>query len=166
MALTDDEKVVTDNIIDINLEGVKKSKFRINGDPHAIIELNLSDLSIGTRLEDGLKKLEEEMAAIANLPEDENISEALNIADSTMRKYIDYIFDSPVSEVVGKGGSMYDPINGEFRYEHIIEGLVKLYSDNLEEEYKKMRKRVQKHTDKYATKYPTTKRTPSKKTKK
>ena len=165
MALTDNEKVV-DDIIDLNLEGVKKSRFRINGDPKAIIELNISDLRIGERLEEGLQKLQDEMTKIANLSDDdENLTDALKKADTAMRGYIDYIFDSPVSEVVGKGGTMYDPIKGQFRYEHIIEGLTKLYSNNLTEEYKKISKRIQKHTDKYTTQY-TGKRSATKKTKK
>lgn len=166
MALVEDEKMVDDNIIDINLEGIKKSKFRINGDPHAIIELNLSDLRIEERLEEGLEKLQEEMTKIANIPEDdENIGESLKKADAAMREYIDYIFDSPVSEVVGKGGTMYDPINGQFRYEHIIEGLLKLYSSNIAEEYKRINKRIQKHTEKYTSAY-TGKRSATKKSKK
>lgn len=153
MSLTDLDQKELNNVVDINIEGIQKTRFRINGDSKAIIELNLSDLSIYNRLEEGLKNLEYEMSEIASIAEgDEQLSGKLKKADTKMREYIDYIFDSPVSEVCGKGGTMYDPINGMFRYERIIEGLTKLYSDNLNSEYKKLHKRLQKHTEKYTSK--------------
>lgn len=148
MALTDETR--QDNIIDLNLDGVQRQRFRINGDPNAIIELNLSDLGIMNRLETGVKQLEEQMTAIAQLDaDDEELSQKLKQADAAMRDYVDYIFDYPVSAVCAKYGTMYDPKDGKFRYEHIIDGLTKLYSDNLNEEYKKFQARIKKHTAKY-----------------
>lgn len=146
MALTDETK----DIIDLNIDGVKKQRFRINGDPNSIIELDLSDLKIIDRLEDGLQKLEVEMRKIAEVkPEDDNFSEVLNEADARMREYIDYIFDYPVSAVCARYGTMYDPKDGMFRYEHIIDALTKLYQNNINDEYKKFQTRIKKHTDKY-----------------
>lgn len=156
MALTDNEKSPID--IDINIEGVQRSRFRINGDPNAIIELNLSDLGIIDRLQKGLEKLENEMATISNLSsEDENLSEKLKESDAQMREAIDFIFDYPVSAVCAKYGTMYDPIDGMFRYERIIDGLTKLYHENINSEYKKFQARIKKHTDKY-TQNPVNKR--------
>lgn len=147
MALTDEIK---DNIIDVNLEGVKRQRFRINGDPNAIIELNLSDLGIVERLEEGVKQLEEQMTRISELDsDDEELSKKLKQADAAMRECVDYIFDYPVSAVCAKYGTMYDPKDGKFRYEHIIDGLTKLYNENLNEEYKKFQNRIKKHTAKY-----------------
>jgi hypothetical protein len=62
------------------------------------------------------------------------------------------MFDYPVSAVCDKNGTMYDPINGMFRYEIIIDGLTKLYTEKLNDEYRKLRNRIQKHTDKYTKK--------------
>lgn len=152
MALTDNKEKVED-VVDISLEGIQKTKFRINGRNDCIIELNLSDLGITVRLEKGLKKLQEEMSNISSIPDDdEQLSEKLLEADKHMRNYIDFIFDSPVSDILVKSGTMYDPINGEFRYEHIIDGLTKLYTDNINREYKKINMRIKKHTDKYTGK--------------
>ena len=149
MSLTDETKK-EDNIIDLNIEGIKKSRFRINGDPNSVIELNLSDLRIYERLEKGLAKLEEEMRKIAEVSNDsEDLSKVLNEADAKMCDWLDYIFDSPISRVFSKTGSMYDPFNGMFRYEHIIDSLTKLYTNNLNDEYKKMKVRIQKHVSKY-----------------
>lgn len=154
MALTDKELLNNDDIIDIKIDGVKKQKFRINGDPKSIIELNLSDMSIASRLEEGLEKLQKEMSEIANASENEDLKGQLAQADEKMREYIDYIFDSPVSEVLGKSGTMYDITNGMFRFEHIIDSLTKLYSDNLNAEFKKVNARIKNHTEKYTSKKP------------
>lgn len=149
MALTDETKK-EDDIIDLNIDVIKKQRFRINGDPNSVIELNLSDLRIYERLEKGLAKLQEEMHKIAELSnDDENLSNLLNEADAKMCEWMDYIFDSPISAVFSKSGSMYDPFNGVFRYEHIIDTLTKLYTNNINDEYKKMRARIQKNVSKY-----------------
>lgn len=153
MALLDGElkeKEMPKDVIDISLDTVTKQRFRINGDNTAIIELNTSDLGVLDRLESGLTNLEKEMADIAAISDDDmNLSKKLKEADKRMREYVDYIFDSPVSEVCGRGGTMYDPKNGKFRYEAIIEGLLQLYTDNINEEAKLIASRVKKHTDKY-----------------
>ena len=69
-----------------------------------------------------------------------------------MREYVDYIFDYPVSAVCAKYGTMYDPKDGKFRYESIIDGLTKLYADNINAEYNKISQRLAKHTEKYTAK--------------
>jgi hypothetical protein len=83
--------------------------------------------------------------------EDENFSSTLAEIDSKMRDTIDYIFDYPVSAVCAKNGTMYDPKDGMFRYEHIIDALTKLYQNNLNEEYKRFQARIKKHTNKYTS---------------
>lgn len=152
MSLAEDRinESVEDDVIDINLEEIKKKKFRINGDSTAIIELNTSDLGIVDRLSIGLNKIQEEMSKIAQLSEDdETVSEFLKKADANMREGVDYIFDYPVSAVCARYGTMYDPKDGKFRYETIIEGLIKLYTDNIRNEYKKIEERMSKHINKY-----------------
>ena len=148
MALKDDAK-----IIDLNIDGIQKQRFRINGDPNSIIELNTSDMGIGDRLQTGLQKLQEKMSEIAELSDDdEELSDKMKKANEVMCEWVDYIFDSPISQVLSKGGTMYDPKDGMFRYEHIIDGLTKLYSDNINKEYKAIQARIKKHTSKYAGK--------------
>lgn len=145
MALTDNRE-----IIDINLDGIQKQRFRINGNPDAIIELDVSDLSIIDRLKTGLNELQDELSKILESKDiDEDI---LKEIDSRMRASIDYIFDYPVSAVCAKNGTMYDMKDGKFRYEIILDGLTKLYANNINEEYKKFQSRIKKHTDKYTKK--------------
>lgn len=156
MALTDAEERAVDtqnDIIDINLNGATRTRFRINGDSSAIIELNLSDLRVVDRFEKGLKTIEKQMSEISEFSnDDENLSEKLNDADKKMREQVDYIFDYPVSAVCARYGTMYDPKDGKFLYETIIDGLMKLYSDNIKSEVKRIENRIQKHTGKYSAK--------------
>lgn len=155
----------TSNFVDLSLDAVRKKRFRIDNDDTRILELNTSDLNILVRLREAYPKLvalAEE--AFKNLPEVENSSDdydfvndeatntvidTLRNADETMRNLIDYIFDSNVSDICVPSGSMYDPINGQFRFEHIINILAGLYEHDVSAEMSKISKRVQKHTDKY-----------------
>lgn len=142
----------TDNIRDINLDVAERQRFRINGNPDAIIELNLSDMGIVDRMEKGVEMLNKKMGEIARTSsEDENLSEKLKQIDQDMRDVIDNIFDYPVSAVCAKYGTMYDPKDGKFRWESILDGLTKLYTNNLNEEYKRLNARLKKHTSKYTT---------------
>ena len=156
MALTDEKKKVSNvpsDVVDINIDGATRQRFRINGDDTAIIELNLSDLGIIERLETGLTAIEQQMSKIANFSdEDENLSEKLKEADKAMREQVDFIFDYPVSAVCARYGTMYDPKDGKFRYETIINGLLNLYSENINAEASKIENRIQKHTGKYTKK--------------
>lgn len=154
----------TNDIIDINIKGIQKKRFRINGDDNKILELNTSDINIAQRLAEVYPKLvecEKEVASIKSnstdseeldLEEMNNFSADLKSVDDKMRKLIDYLFNSNVSEICADDGSMYDPINGYLRYEVIIDTLTGLYTDNLSEEMKKTQARMKKHTSKYIKK--------------
>lgn len=144
----------SNNIIDIDLSVTRKKRFRIDGDDNRVIELNTSDMTILNRLDEADRQLRE-LANKANFEladvEDENrdIVKELLATDKQMREIIDYLFDAPVSDVCAPDGSMYDPFNGKYRFEHIMEALFVQYENNIAEEIQKMRKNVQKHTSKY-----------------
>ena len=152
-----------DDIQDIDLSIIEKKRFRINGDNNRIVELNTSDLLVLNRLETGYARLTDLVEKVGkkleNLPDSidsekdaeelKSIEESISELDSEMRVQIDYIFDSNVSDICAPSGSMWDPIGGSFRYEHIIETLVKLYADNLANEFSAMKARMNKHTAKY-----------------
>lgn len=156
---------VAQNVTDISLDSIRKKRFRIDGDDTRVLELNTSDLNILARLKEAYPKLVElANNAFHNLPEidssgdnydfmtDEATSEVitkLETADKDMRQLVDYIFNSNVSELCAPDGSMYDPINGKFRFEHIIDTLAALYETDVSGEMNKLANRVKKHTDKY-----------------
>lgn len=147
------------DIMDVDLSIIKKKKFRINGDNTKILELNVSDMGIVSRLDEAYPKLmtlQDKVSAIADINEEADDMELLSTTasklkeiDTEMREMLDFIFQSNVSEVCGSEGSMYDPIEGTFRYEHIISTLVKLYENNLNAEFNKMKENISKHTAKY-----------------
>lgn len=157
------------NIIDININGIKRKRYRINGDDSKILELNTTDFNLTVRMNEAYPKLVECESKVSELSdilkgdegnEDEKsgtadmgrFSEELSKMNSEMCELIDFIFDSNVSELCCDGGTMYDLIDGYMRYEVIIDNLVKLYEDNLNAETKKIQRRVKKHTAKYTGK--------------
>ena len=147
----------TANIIDIDLSATRKKRFRIDGDDNRIIEINTSDMTILNRLDEADKRLRE-LAEYANFEltgdddKDKDVVKELLSTDKQMREIIDYLFDSPVADICAPDGSMYDPFEGKYRFEHIMEALFTQYENNISEEIKKMRKNVKKHTDKYTKK--------------
>lgn len=158
-----DELEKTNDIQDIDLSVFNKKKFSINGDTDRILELDVSDLNIVTRFKEQYPKLEKLAESISeldkldkdSLSESELIDETANKlkeVDKEMRNIVDTIFDSNVSEVCVPSGSMYDPINGRFRYEHLIDTLIKLYDENLTKETKKIKANISKYTNKYSKK--------------
>jgi len=155
------ETQVDDGIVDVDLSPLKKKRFRINGDNSKILELNPTDMGIAIRLSEAypqLNKLMDDVSEkISTIGEGEDedtfmrLSEVLKDIDQQMREKIDYIFDANVSEICASEGSMWDPIEGQFRYEHIIEKLSALYETNLNKEFMAMKRRVEGNASKYAT---------------
>ena len=152
------------NIIDIDLSVTEKKRFRINGDPNKILELNISDLTITTRLADAYAKLDkltknaQQMAMIHVDPESSDeeqmkaiadFGEKLKSIDQEMRSILDDLFDAPVSKICAPYGSLFDVFEGQFRYEHIIDKLSQLYHNNFNEEFKRTKMRLQQKTQKY-----------------
>lgn len=152
------------NIVDIDLSVIRKKRFRIDGDDNRILELNTSDLNILPRLKETYPKLMElnnqvaELSAKASETTDgtglengefDSVIDTLAQVDTSMRELIDYIFDSNVSEICAPSGSMYDPINGQCRFEHIITCLTNLYETDMSAELDKLAKRTDKYTSKY-----------------
>lgn len=148
-----------DGIIDISIPEIQKQRFRINGSSE-ILELNVSDMGIITRLKNIYPKLDD-LAKEASLELSDSTdeldefdelvkaSDALQKIDASMRDLIDEIFDAPVSEIVAPSGTMFDPFNGEFRFEHIIKKISDLYDKNLSKEFDKVHTKMKRHTKKY-----------------
>lgn len=161
------KKPVMNDVVDISLSAIRKKRIRIDGDDNRIIELNTSDLNILSRLKEAYPKLVSFTQEAVNKWPDTDIADRDDIYDSPelndvitilqdidkkMRDLIDYIFDSKVADICAPFGSMYDPVNGEFRFEHIINTLSNLYETDLSAEMQKMSTRINKHTSKYTGK--------------
>ena len=152
---------VNNEIIDLDLSITSKKKFRFDRDDNRIVEINTSDMNLMQRVSVAYPKLEALQSKASKLAEGIEIehstfvndlttmADRLSEVDAEMREMLDYMFDAPVSAAAAPNGSMYDPFNGSFRYEHIIALMMKQYEDNLQSEFKKMEKQLKKHTDKY-----------------
>ncbi len=149
----------------IDLSSLRKKRFTINGDENCVLELNTSDFSIINRLAETYPKLNELSEKITHLndgvtegEDDDSVqsdlvtmSGNLKNIDSEIKELVDYIFDSNVCEVCCPDGSMLDIINGNFRYEILIDTLTSLYEETIKNESDKLQKRMAKHTSKYVS---------------
>lgn len=155
---------VNNDIIDLDLSVTKKKRFRFDKDDSRVVEVNTSDMNLMQRIDTAYPKLQELQGKAARLTEGldtedgveadalhslSTMAERLSVVDKEMRELLDYMFDAPVSAAAAPDGSMYDPFNGSFRYEHIIAVMMKQYEDNIQSEFSKMEKQLKKHTDKY-----------------
>lgn len=163
------EVVVPKNVINLDMHEAARTKIWVNGDNQKVLELNLSDLGVSARFNDVYPKLMALQDDISNMLEEEKPEDAddermtelvsqFRKVDKKMRDYVDYIFDFPVCGICCDGGSMYDLVGGQYRFEYIIEKLSKLYDDRFTFEDKKLRDRMKSHTAKYTK----PKRTPRK----
>ena len=154
---------MAEDIKDISLS--TKKSFRIDGDNNRVIWLDVSDMNLVVRVDEVYADIQslavdaQTRMANAKVTEDEDgesplkdISGILKDIDMKMREKINYIFASDVADACEPTGNMYDMVNGEYRFEHIIEVLSTLYANNLTAEVKKMQERIKKHTAKYTGK--------------
>ena len=156
---------MAEDIKDISLS--TKKSFRIDGDNNRIIYLDTSDMNVVVRFNEVYPEIQklavDATTRLATLKDSKSedtdetsplndISEILKDIDKQMRDKVDYIFASEVADMCAPTGNMYDINNGEFRYEHIVDVLSSLYTNNFKSEFKKMQERVKKHTAKYANK--------------
>ena len=155
---------VNNEIIDLDLSVTKKKKFRFDHDDTRIIELNTSDMGIIGRISEAYPKLtalqDKASKMMEGLHDDDAyleddlklIGARLSEVDNEMRQIIDEIFNADVSAKAAPDGSMYDPFDGTYRFEHIITLLMSQYEKNLQDEYAKIERQVKSHTEKYTKK--------------
>ena len=155
---------VNNEIIDLDLSVTKKKKFRFDHDDTRIIELNTSDMGIIGRISEAYPKLtalqDKASKMMEGLHDDDAYLEddlkligvRLSEVDNEMRQIIDEIFSADISAKAAPDGSMYDPFDGTYRFEHIITLLMSQYEKNLQDEYAKIEHQVKSHTDKYTKK--------------
>jgi hypothetical protein len=156
---------VNNDVVDIDLSITRKKKLRFDKDDNRIVEVNTSDMNLMQRVSEVYPKLQELQTKASKLTDglsvDEDYVEAdaikdittmaerLSAIDAEMRELLDYMFNAPVSAAAAPDGSMYDPFNGSFRFEHIIAVMMSQYEENLQSEFSKMEKQLKKHTNKY-----------------
>jgi hypothetical protein len=138
---------------------------RFDKDDNRIVEVNTSDMNLmqrvtleypklqalqekASKLTEGLS-VEDAQTEAGAVEEMSIMAERLTAVDAEMREVLDYMFDAPVSAAAAPSGSMYDPFNGSFRYEHIIAIMMGQYEKNIQSEFSQMERKMKSHTDKY-----------------
>ena len=142
------------DVVDIDFGELQKKKFRLDRDNNRVIELNTSDISVVKRLEEVYPKmlsLVDKAHLDIEADPDSTIDAVMSVNDE-MKKLLNYAFDSDIADKACPDGTLYDPINGKFRFEYIMEKLIALYDENFKNEFNLMQKRVSKHTSKYTKK--------------
>ena len=146
-----------------NISLSSKKTFTIDGDLTRTIQLDTSDMNVLVRLEEvygDIQKLAVDAGnrIVASKTDDDmdeesltELTKVLKEIDQQMREKLNYIFASDIADACEPTGNMYDPVGGEFRFEHIVEVLAELYANNITSEFKKMQERIKKHTQKYAS---------------
>lgn len=146
-----------EEIVNIQIPTGRK-KFSINGDTDKILELDINDFGIVTRLKNIYPKLQEiaqkhENRVLEDTDDNqemlEQMSDVIQESDKEMRKLVDELFNSNVSEVCAPNGTMLDLIGGRFRFEIIIDKLSDLYIDSVSKEFEEMKKDVDSAVSKY-----------------
>ena len=141
-----------------------KKKFTIDGDSNKVLEIDVQDMSIMSRIKPAMEKLNnirEHWQGLQdkdkdNLTEEEieEISEAMQISEKEMCDSIDFLFDTNVCEVCLGNASVFTPVNGRLKYEILITALSALYENTIKLEMSKFDiQKVKKRTSKY-TKHP------------
>lgn len=169
MAITKKPKEEDNNVFAGNLDlgFTNKKKFTVGGDPNRVIEFDPSDVGVANRLARSLKKLQgladdwealnKANDGIANSEEDgdiikssEEFSERYDKLEKEVRDIIDEVFDSKIADTLLENTSVFSPVNGKFKYEHVIEAMLKCYEQQIQDEAPKFRAR---NMGKYSGKY-------------
>lgn len=146
----------SNNVVDLELTATRKKFFRFDKDDDRMVELNIADMGIMSRLAETYPKLEKWLSEVKDMEnvDDENaidsignIGKTLKDIDAKMRDGIDYIFNAELSKAAAPEGTMYDVFNGQFRFEYILELMLSQYENNMMNEFKKMQKHTQKYTN-------------------
>lgn len=162
--------------LDGNLDlgySVKKKKFSVGGDPNLVIEFDPSDLGVANRLSkaipqfnalnDKWEALNAAAQDVQGLDEDDSMEEALTAVndfskqfeeiENEIRRLIDEVFDAEIADKLLGNSSSFSPVNGFFKYEHIITAMLNCYEKQIQDEAPKFNSRkTQKYTYKYIKK--------------
>ena len=131
-------------------EGVKT--FSINNDPERVISVNLTDFGILERFETASKKIKKYIADFdpASIEEAHSMSDpevfVFFKTDEFIKKQIDYIFNSPVSEIVFGATNCLSLVGGEPLYLKFFEAIMPEIKKALRSEVKKQEEKKAKYT--------------------
>lgn len=130
-------------------------EFSINNDPNKVIRFNPADFGIIERINNAYKEIEKVQNEVPDIELNNDGSpvdmlsaaaEAVSKVDNTIKKQIDYIFDSPVSDVVFGNQSPLSMVKGVPYYERFLNAVVPIIEKEVKAEQEASRKRIEKYT--------------------
>lgn len=130
-------------------------EFTINNDPNKVIRFNPSDFGIIERINNAYKEIEDVQNSVDDIelnndgsPVDflNNAAETVSRVSNIIKKEIDYIFDSPVSEVVFGNQSPLSMVKGAPFYERFLNAVVPIIEKEVKAEQTASQKRISKYT--------------------
>lgn len=148
---------------------VKKKRFSVGGDPNLVVEFDPTDLGVANRLSKAIPQFNElnakwdKLNSVAESVQDmddtqeteaistmDDFSKQFDDIEQSVRKIIDEVFDAEVADKLLGNSSSFSPVNGFFKYEHIITALLNCYEKHIQDEAPKFNSRkTQKYTHKY-----------------
>lgn len=132
--------------------GLHKKSYTIDGDENSVIYLDPSDMNILNRIQEFSAEVDVVLSSLKELSEEDEVVPKLAETDAQMRELINKLFDYDVCSVCVPSGTLFDAIGGQFKFEIIVDGLSKVYADNISAEMKKVTDRMSQHTKKYVKK--------------
>ena len=160
-----------EQILNLDLSSTAKKKVVVNGNENDAFYINTSDFGIYGRLQDGVKKLYDLLITmrerLKDVSESEDVDEnneeqtdafdtkltnVMKDTDAEMRSIVDGIFNAPVSDICAPDGYMFDMFEGQLRFEYIISAITKLYENNINAEFYKIKSRINSKLPSYAKK--------------
>jgi hypothetical protein len=131
-------------------------EFMINDDPNRVIRFNPADYGIIERFNNALKNIEKATESLENdvnidskgepLSELEEAAEAVAKVNKLIKDQIDYIFDSPVSDMVFGNKSPLALVKGVPLFERFIMAAKEVIEKEVKKEMEASQKRIEKYT--------------------
>lgn len=123
----------------------------VNGKLLGTIIIYPSDLNLGKRLKDGEKNIKALVEAAELIANDESKSEEdkadyIYKLDCKIKKQLDYMFNSNVSEVVFKALNCLNLNNGKYFIERFLEMIIPIITKELESTAKASKNRIDKYS--------------------
>lgn len=130
-------------------------EYKINGDENRVIRFNPSDFSIIERINTAYEEINKATDIDTDIelkPDGKPVSELEKVAEivssinTTIKKQIDYIFNSPVSDAVFGNQSPLSMVKGMPLYERFLNAVVPIIRQEVAKEQEASRKRIEKYT--------------------
>ena len=131
-------------------------EFMINDDPDKVIRFDPTDFAIISRFNETRKNIKSEMDLLDEdvnidnsgepVDELESAAEAVSRVSNFIKEQVDYIFDSPVSDMVFGNKSPLAMVKGVPLFERFIVAAQSVIEKEIKAEMKASEKRISKYT--------------------